>query len=148
MHNIMLMKLPVFIFFWLTIKFLMVQLSNKNILIKKIIVIQSESRIMDMIYWSQFIGSVWLGVETVRPLHWGVCVLVTQSCLTLCSSMDCSPPHSSVHGIFEARILEWVAFPSPGDLPDPGIEPGCPTLQADSLLSEPLWIPFTKVNLC
>ena len=40
--------------------------------------------------------------------------------------------------ILQARILEWVAMPSPGDLPDPGIEPGCPVLQADSLPSEPL----------
>ena len=39
-------------------------------------------------------------------------VLVTQSCLTLCDSMDCSPPGSSVHGILQARILEWVAMPS------------------------------------
>ena len=36
--------------------------------------------------------------------------------------MDYSPPGSSVHGISQARILEWVAFPSPGDLPDPGIK--------------------------
>ena len=35
-----------------------------------------------------------------------------------------------------ARILEWVPFPSPGDLPNPGIEPGSPALQADSLLTE------------
>ena len=34
-----------------------------------------------------------------------------QSCLTLCNSMDCSLPGSSVHGIFQARILEWVALP-------------------------------------
>ena len=38
-------------------------------------------------------------------------VLVTQSCLTLCDPMDCSPPGSSVHGILQARILEWVAIP-------------------------------------
>jgi len=38
--------------------------------------------------------------------------LVTQSCLTLCDPMDCSPPGSSVHGILQARILEWVAMPS------------------------------------
>ena len=36
--------------------------------------------------------------------------LITQSCLTLCNSMDCSLPGSSVHGIFQARILEWVAI--------------------------------------
>ena len=38
------------------------------------------------------------------------CVLVAQSCLTLCDPMDCSPPGSSVHEIFQARILEWVAI--------------------------------------
>ena len=36
---------------------------------------------------------------------------VTQSCLTLCDPIDCSPPGSSVHGILQARILEWVASP-------------------------------------
>ena len=40
-----------------------------------------------------------------------VCVIVTQSCLTLCDPMDCSQPGSSVHGILQARILEWVAMP-------------------------------------
>ena len=39
-----------------------------------------------------------------------VCVLVAQLCLTLCDPMDCSPPGSFVHGIFQARILEWVAI--------------------------------------
>ena len=46
-----------------------------------------------------------------------------QSCLTLCNPLDYSPPGSSVHRIIQARILEWVAVPPPGDLPDPGIEP-------------------------
>ena len=64
-------------------------------------------------------------------------MLVTQSCLTLCDPMDYSLPSSSVHGILQARIQEWVAFPSPEDLPYPGIEPGSPTLQADSSPSEP-----------
>ena len=40
-----------------------------------------------------------------------MCVLVFQSCLTLCFSMDCSPPGSSVYRILQARILEWVAMP-------------------------------------
>ena len=60
-----------------------------------------------------------------------------QSCPILCNPVDCNLPGSSVRGILQARILEWVAFPSPGDLPKPGIKPGCPTVQADSLLSEP-----------
>ena len=37
---------------------------------------------------------------------------VTQSCLNLCDPTDCNPPDSSVHGILQARILEWVAMPS------------------------------------
>ena len=61
-------------------------------------------------------------------------MLVTQSHATLCDPKDCSPPGSSVCGILQARILE---LPSPGDLPNPGVEPGSPALQAGSLLSEP-----------
>ena len=64
-------------------------------------------------------------------------MLVTQSSLTLFDPMDCSLPGSSVDGIFQARMLEWAAFPSPGDLPNPGIEPRSPALEADSLPSEP-----------
>ena len=45
-----------------------------------------------------------------------------QSCLTLYDLMDCTPPSFSVHGILQARILEWVARP-PFDLPDSGIKP-------------------------
>ena len=44
--------------------------------------------------------------------------------------MDCSPPGSSVCGILQARILEWVPFPTLGDLPDPGIEPTSPAPSA------------------
>ena len=47
----------------------------------------------------------------------------TQSCLTFCNPMDCSSPGFSVHGILQARILEWVAISYSGDLPNPGIEP-------------------------
>ena len=43
----------------------------------------------------------------------------------------------TVHGILQARILEWVAFPSPGDLPNPGIESRSPAFQVDSLPAEP-----------
>ena len=66
-----------------------------------------------------------------------VCVLVDQLCPALCDPMDYSPLGSSVHVILQARMLEWVVIPSPGDLPDPGIEPVSPSLQADSLLSKP-----------
>ena len=43
----------------------------------------------------------------------------------------------TVPGVLQARILEWVAFPSPADLPNPGIEPRSPTLLVDSLSAEP-----------
>ena len=51
----------------------------------------------------------------------GWIVKVAQSCPTLCNPVD-----STVHGILQARILEWVPFHSPDDLPNPGIEPGLP----------------------
>ena len=43
--------------------------------------------------------------------HYKVKVLLAQSCLTLCALMDCNPPGASVHGIHQARILEWVVIP-------------------------------------
>ena len=43
----------------------------------------------------------------------------------------------TVHGILQARLLEWVAFPFSRDLPNPGIKPRSPTLQGDSLPAEP-----------
>ena len=44
--------------------------------------------------------------------HYGVCAKSLQSCPALCDPMDCSPPGSSVHGVLQARILEWVVMPS------------------------------------
>ena len=64
-------------------------------------------------------------------------MLGAQSYLTLGNPMDCSPSGSSIHGVLQARILEWVAIPFSRDLPDPGIELRSPVLQADSLVSEP-----------
>ena len=58
--------------------------------------------------------------------------LITQSCPTLCYLTDCSPPGSSVHGILQARILEWVAMPSSRG----SSQRRPPALQVDSLLSE------------
>ena len=60
-----------------------------------------------------------------------------QSCPTLCNPTVYSLPGSCIRGILQARILEWVAIPSLGDLPDPGIEPRSPALKADALVSEP-----------
>ena len=54
------------------------------------------------------------------------CCLVTKSRLTLCDLMVCSPPDSSVNGIFQATILEWVAISFPREYPLPGIQPSSP----------------------
>ena len=64
-------------------------------------------------------------------------MLVTHSCPTFCDPMEYRPSGSSIHGILQVRILEWVAIPSPGDFPDPQIESRSPALQGDSLYSEP-----------
>ena len=56
-------------------------------------------------------------------------LLVDQSYTTLWDPMDCNPPGSSVHGILQARELEWLPFPSPGDLPNSGVEPRSPVLR-------------------
>ena len=61
---------------------------------------------------------------------------VAQLCPTLCDPMD-----HTIHGILQARILECVHFPFPGDLPNLEIEPRSPTLQVDSLPAEPQWKP-------
>ena len=93
-----------------------------------------HGRPLHMCGWMDRAQPVWTAVSTQagpqdcdsltwkQLLSW-VFHLVTKLCLTLCDPTDCSPPGSSVHGISQARILEWVPFPSPGDLPDPGIEP-------------------------
>ena len=61
---------------------------------------------------------------------------VAQLCPTVCNPIDCSPLGSSVHGLFWQEYRSQLPFPPPGNLPLPGIEPGSPTLQADSLPSE------------
>ena len=66
-----------------------------------------------------------------------MCVL-SNSVMSLCSPMGCSPPGSSVHGILQARILEWVATPSSRGSSQPRDQTQSPTLQVDSLPSEPL----------
>ena len=60
-----------------------------------------------------------------------MCVKVTQLYPTLCHPVD-----YTIHGILQARILEWIVYPFSRDLPNPGIEPGSPALQVDSLTPE------------
>ena len=75
----------------------------------------------------------------------GLCSSLSQA--RLFEPMDCSPPGSSVHGILQARTLQRVASSLSRDLPDPGIKPGSPTLQADSSLSEPPGKPIHSTAL-
>ena len=75
------------------------------------------------------------------------CYLVTKSCPILCNHMGCSLSGSSVHGVFQARILEWDAISLSRDLPDPEIEPVSPALQVDSLLLRPLGSPYYCVYM-
>ena len=56
--------------------------------------------------------------------------MLIQLYLTLCDLVDCSPPDSSVHGIFQASILEQAAISYSRDLPDPGVESASPTSPA------------------
>ena len=70
-----------------------------------------------------------------------------QSWPTLCDPMDCSPPGSSVHGILQARVLEGVAMPSSGDLPDPGIKPASlrsPVLAGGFFTTSAAWEAHSK----
>ena len=69
---------------------------------------------------------------------WRFCCLVGELCPTLCDFMDCSPPDSSVHGIFQANILEWVANAFSRGSSWPKDWTYVSALHADSLQSEPL----------
>ena len=71
--------------------------------------------------------------------------LAAKSCPTLCDTMDCILPDSSVHGISPARILEWV-FPSPRDLSNPGIKPASPALAGGFFTTKPPGKPSKSVT--
>ena len=72
------------------------------------------------------------------------------SCIRLFGSpVDCSLPGSSVHGFFQARILDGLSFPPPGDLPNPGIKPASsvsPALAGGFFTNEPLGNLLSRVK--
>ena len=70
-------------------------------------------------------------------------VKVAQLCPTLCDPMD-----YTIHGVLQARILEWVAFPFSRGLPNLGIKPRSPALQVDSLPAEPQGKPKSSAKEC
>ena len=88
----------------------------------------------------------WSGLPFPSPMHESEMVVVKSlSRVRLCDPVDCSLPGSSVHGILQARILEWVAISfSRGS--SSGIEPRPPALEADALTSEPPGKPRMKVK--
>ena len=73
---------------------------------------------------------------------------VAQLCSTLCDPVDCSLHQAPLFmGFFRQEYWSGLRFPSPGDLPNPGMEPSSPALQADSLPSEPQGKPNLKLSL-
>ena len=92
----------------------------------------------------QFMYSKELYVSRLRIV---MKVKVTQSCLTLCNPMDSSSQPLLSMEFSRQEYLRKLPFPSPGDLPNPGIEPRSPALQADSLLPEPPGKPFAAKSL-
>ena len=97
---------------------------------------------------NQTSGLIGLFLKYVLITHWAsppasACVCVcAQSCPTFCDPMGCSLPGSSVHGILQARILEWLPSPPPGDLPNPKIKPTsltCPALAGGFFTISTIW---------
>ena len=82
------------------------------------------SILSDMKDWCKFLNSVTFLQDRRFLSYYIVKVLVAQSCPTLCNPMDCSLPGSSVHGILQARTLEWVAICFARGSSQPRIEPG------------------------
>ena len=71
----------------------------------------------------------------------GTCMLgkSLQLCLILCDPMDCSSPGFSVHGILQARVLEWVPMPPPGDLPRSEMGSTSPALASGFITTSATW---------
>ena len=86
--------------------------------------------------WKNMILVILVLISSFVPMV-AVYSLAAKLCPTLCDPMDCSPPACSVHGILQARTLEWVAMPYSRGSFQPRDQTWSPTLQADSLPSEP-----------
>ena len=91
---------------------------------------QKQWQHADLEITTQEEGRFYLKVKSVK-------VLVAQSCLTFCDPVDCSMPVSPAHEILQARRLEGLPFPSPGDLPHPGMVPVSSVLAGGFFTTEP-----------
>ena len=100
-----------------------------------------------------------LGTRNITQQQRYVCVYIhihIYQCAYVCSlsrvrlgePMDCSTPSFSVHGISQAWILEWVVFPTPGDLPHLGIELASPALEGRFFTTEPPGKPIYQCRAC
>ena len=104
--------------------------------------VQLEGNTTNQQWWLQWTGICWdridFNYKLFHPIlyHMKVKVLLAQSCPTLCNPMDCSLPGSSVRGILQGRILEWVAIPFSRGSSRFRDQTRSPTLQADPLPSE------------
>ena len=89
-------------------------------------------------------------LTTLNPLLLeSSCCSVTKSCLTLCNPMDCSSTGSSVQGISQVRTWNGLPFPSPGNLPEPGMEPMSSALVGGFFTAELPGKPLEpSTNLC
>jgi len=100
---------------------------------------QTQTLQMWKIQLGTYYPRVKLIIQWVLAIHIGslrfviLVYICTQSCPILCDPMNCSPPGFPVHGIFQARILGWVAISYSRDLPDPGIKPATPASPAQIL---------------
>ena len=75
-------------------------------------------------------------------------VLLLSGIWLFCNPIDCSPPSSSVHGIIQARMLDQIPFPSPGNLPDPGMEASSPALAGGFFTTELWGKPSVLIKCC
>ena len=87
------------------------------------------------ILWTKQLCCYYQNMFICLMLYLSICCLVAQSCPTLCNPMDCSLPGFSVHGIFQARVLEWVAISFSMGSSRPRDWPRSPALWADTRLS-------------
>ena len=108
----------------------------------------AEQNCISVISSMQFFPFISMHLYIISIIH-SMKVLVAQSCLTLCDPIDCSPPGSSVHGILQPRILEWVtiSFSWGSSWPRDWTQVSCiVSLQANSSLSEPSGKPNSQYS--
>ena len=99
-------------------------------------------------YWGLLVTLIDDNDDSMIIILCVLCDKSLQSCPTLCDPMDCSPTVSSVHRILQARILEWVTMPPPGNLPNLRIKLSAHVASAPQAIfffffftAEPLWKP-------